>query len=74
MTSPDTCFAMGTGYDSPDPTDRFKFNNPSYFSLFGDDVRAGDELSAKARLSIVELGDDHAEPLQLYRDFVGGGG
>ena len=73
MTSPDTCFAMGTGYDSPDPADRFTFNNPSYFSLFGEDVRAGDELSARTRLTIVELGDDYADPLRLYEDFVGGG-
>ena len=70
MTPPDTCFAMGAGYDSPDPDDRFTHNNPSYFSLFGGDVQAGDELSAKARLSIVELDDDYAGPLRLYEEFV----
>ncbi len=70
MTPPDTCFAMGTGYDSPDPDDRFTHNNPSYFSLFGQDVQAGDELSAKARLSIVELDDDYARPVRLYEEFV----
>ncbi len=70
MTPPETCFAMGTGYDSPDPEDRFTHNNPSYFSLFGQDVRTGDELSATARLCVVELEDDHADPLRLYEDFL----
>ncbi len=70
MTPPDTCFAMGAGYDSPDPEDRFTHNNPSYFSLFGQDVQTGGELSARARLSIVELEDDYASPLRLYEEFL----
>ena len=69
MTSPDTCFAVGTGYYSDDPEDRFAFNNPSYLSLFGDDIEAGQELRARARLAVVELEDEYADAIDLYDQF-----
>ena len=69
MAEPDTCFAVGTGYASADPKDRFYFNNPSYLSLFGDDIEAGEELSAKSRLAVVDLEHAYDDAIDLYDQF-----
>lgn len=71
MTRPETCFAVGAGYDSPDPDDRFKRNNPSYLSLFGEDLKPGDERTASARLIVTELDGEMTQPLELYRKYAG---
>ena len=69
MAEPDTCFAVGTGYASADPEDRFYFNNPSYLSLFGDDIEADEELSAKSRLAVVDLEHAYDDAIDLYDQF-----
>jgi hypothetical protein len=70
MSEPEHCFAVGSGYDSPDPKDRFHKHNPLYLSFFGDNLRAGDHRSTRARLVVTDLDASLSQPLALYQAFL----
>ena len=70
MSRPDDCFAVSSGYDSPDARDRFHKHNPLYLSLFGGTLEPGVVRTARARLVVTELDEDLSQPLQVYTAFL----
>lgn len=70
MSRPDDCFAVSSGYDSPDARDRFHKHNPLYLSLFGGVLEPGVVRTARARLVVTELDEDLSQPLQHYATFL----
>lgn len=63
------CFAVSSGYASPDPLDRFHKHNPLYLSFFGEPLRPGDERVAHCRLVVCDLDPGKTRPLEQYRAF-----
>ena len=70
MSRPEDCFAVTSGYNTDDPEDAWKVQNPLYLSLFGSDFVPGTERTAHVRLAITALDDDMSQPLALYRQFL----
>ncbi len=70
MSRPDDCFAVSSGYDSPDARDRFHKHNPLYLSLFGGTLEPGVERTARARLVVTELDETFSQPLEHYAAFL----
>ncbi|MCS6862587.1 MAG: hypothetical protein NZT92_19970, partial [Abditibacteriales bacterium] len=70
MSRPQDCFAVASGYNSPNDKDPFKAQNPLYLSLFGDDLMPGDERTARVRLAVTELDEAMSQPLALYEAFI----
>ena len=70
MSRPEDCFAVSSGYDSPDARDRFHKHNPLYLSLFGGSLEPGVARAARARLVVTALDEDCSQPLQRYADFL----
>ena len=71
MSRPQDCFAVISGYNSENPKDPFKDQNPLYLSLFGDDLTPGYSRTVKARLQVAALDREMQRPLELYEKFVG---
>ena len=59
MSRPQDCFAVTSGYNTDDPEDAWKVQNPLYLSLFGSDFVPGTERTAHVRLAITTLDDAH---------------
>lgn len=72
MSRPEDCFAVISGYDTPNQEDAFKNQNPMYLSLFGDDLVPGYERSVKVRMAVTPLDDTLSQPQKLYEAFVAG--
>jgi hypothetical protein len=70
MSRPEDCFAVISGYDSPNSHDPFKDQNPLYLSLFGDDLVVGSERTVRARLQVTALDESLSQPLALYQAFA----
>ncbi|MDE2931395.1 MAG: hypothetical protein OXQ27_10800 [Chloroflexota bacterium] len=70
MSRPEDCFAVSSGYDSPDARDRFHKHNPLYLSLFGGALEPGVLRTARARLVVTELDKDLSQPLEHYAAFL----
>ena len=70
MSRPEDCFAVSSGYDSPDARDRFHKHNPLYLSLFGGTLEPGVVRTARARLVVTELDEDLSQPLKVYAAFL----
>ena len=70
MSRTEDCFAVSSGYDSPDARDRFHKHNPLYLSLFGGTLEPGVARTARARLVVTELDDDLSQPLKHYAAFL----
>ncbi|MBI2950544.1 hypothetical protein HYY27_00545 [bacterium] len=70
MSRPQDCFAVISGYNSDNMKDPFKDQNPLYLSLFGDDLTAGFERTARVRLQVTELDAGMKGPLELYDRFI----
>ena len=70
MSRPEDCFAVSSGYDSPDARDRFHKHNPLYLSLFGGALEPGVTRTARARLVVTELDESRALPLEHYAAFL----
>lgn len=70
MSRPEDCFAVTSGYDTDDPEDAWKVQNPLYLSLFGNDFVPGTERTAHVRLAITALDEEMSQPLALYRQFL----
>ncbi len=70
MSRPEDCFAVSSGYDSPDARDRFHKHNPLYLSLFGGQLEPGVMRTARARLVVTALDEDLSQPLQCYDTFL----
>ncbi|MYB75578.1 MAG: hypothetical protein F4X83_00450 [Chloroflexi bacterium] len=70
MSRPEDCFAVSSGYDSPDARDRFHKHNPLYLSLFGGTLEPGVARTARARLVVTELDEDLSQPLKHYAAFL----
>lgn len=70
MSRPADCFAVSSGYDSPDARDRFHKHNPLYLSLFGGALEPGVARTARARLVVTALDEDFSQPLRRYADFL----
>ncbi|MCY4437366.1 MAG: hypothetical protein OXE05_08560 [Chloroflexi bacterium] len=70
MSRPEDCFAVSSGYDSPDARDRFHKHNPLYLSLFGGTLEPGVARTARARLVVTELDADLSQPLAHYTAFL----
>ena len=70
MSRPDDCFAVSSGYDSPDARDRFHKHNPLYLSLFGGTLEPGEKRTARARLVVTELDETFSQPLEHYAAFL----
>ncbi len=70
MSRPEDCFAVVSGYNSPNENDPFKGQNPLYLSLFGNDLVIGSERTAKVRLQVTELDEVMKRPLKLYEAFL----
>ncbi len=69
MSTPQDCFAVTSGYNTADPNDAWKNQNPLYLSLFGDDFLPGDERTVHARLVLTALDEKLSQPLALYRAY-----
>jgi hypothetical protein len=70
MSRPADCFAVSSGYDSPDAQDRFHKHNPLYLSLFGGTLEPGVVRTARARMVVTELDEDFSQPLACYAAFL----
>lgn len=70
MSRHDDCFAVSSGYDSPDEKDRFHKHNPLYLSLFGGTLEPGVVRTARARLVVTELDEGLSQPLEHYAAFL----
>lgn len=70
MSRREDCFAVISGYESPNLADPFKSQNPLYLSLFGDDLVAGDERTVRARLAVVPFDGDFTRVEAAYRRFA----
>ena len=70
MSRPADCFAVSSGYDSPDARDRFHKHNPLYLSLFGGTLEPDVVRTARARLVVTELDESLAQPLEHYAAFL----
>ncbi len=70
MSRPEDCFAVSSGYDSPDARDRFHKHNPLYLSLFGGTLEPGVARTARARLVVTNLDEDLSQPLEHYAAFL----
>ena len=70
MSRPEDCFAVTSGYNTDDPEDAWKVQNPLYLSLFGSDFVPGTERTAHVRLAITALDDEMSQPLALFRQFL----
>ena len=70
MSRPEHCYAVISGYESGNLNDPFKDQNPLYLSLFGDDLRPGDERTVRARIAVTELDAAMSQPSALYTDFI----
>jgi hypothetical protein len=70
MSDPRSCYAISTRYHADDEKQRLTDYSAFDFSLFGDDLRPGDERTARMRLAVVPLGGDLSLPLTLYRAFL----
>ena len=70
MSRPEACFAVSSGYDSPDARARFHKHNPLYLSLFGGALEPGVARTARARLVVTELDECLSQPLELYGTFL----
>lgn len=70
MSRPADCFAVSSGYDSPDARDRFHKHNPLYLSLFGGALEPGGVRTARARLVVTGLDEDLSQPLAHYAAFL----
>src|ERR1043166_7535920 len=66
MSRPQDAFAVITGYDTDDPKDAWKNQNPMYLSLFGNDLLPGDERTVKVRLAATRLDKAMTQPLKHY--------
>lgn len=69
MSRPKDCFGMETSYNRENPSDNVADHHSTYFSLFGDDVRAGQTLEAVIRAEVLR---EPATPAALdrYRAFL----
>jgi hypothetical protein len=70
MSRPQDCFAVVTGYDSPNLADPFKDQNPLYLSLFGQDLVIGSEMTAAARLVVGPVDKEGKQALAWYEEFM----
>ena len=70
MSRPEDCYAVISGYESTNMDDPFKDQNPLYFSLFGDNIRVGDERTVEVRFAATELDNSFSQVLKLYDDFI----
>ena len=70
MSRPEDCFALISGYNSANPNDPFKDQNPLYLSLFGDDLTVGYRRTVRARFQVAALDREMKRPLELYEEFV----
>lgn len=70
MSRTEDCFAVSSGYDSPDARDRFHKHNPLYLSLFGGALAPGVARTARARLVVTELDESLSQPLAHYAAFL----
>ncbi len=70
MSRPEDCFAVSSGYDSPDARDRFHKHNPLYLSLFGGALEPGVARTARARLVVTALDESLSQPLALFETFL----
>ena len=70
MSRPGDCYAVISGYESDNMNDPFKDQNPLYLSLFGDDLRSGDERTVRTRFAVTEIDEAMSQPLALYDAFI----
>ena len=70
MARPEDCLALGGAYDTPDPNDHLKRNNPQYMSLLGHGLQRGETHTARARMVVTELDAQVSQPLALYQAFL----
>jgi len=70
MSRPRDCFAISTRYHAEADADRLTDYSALDLSLFGDDLLPGQEQTVTVRLALTAPGDDHLQPLQLYRAFL----
>ena len=67
MSNPEDCYAVISGYDTPNLADHFKDQNPLYLSLFGDDLVPGSGRTVRARFQVTET-DAALSPLVPLHD------
>ncbi len=67
MSTPEDCYAVISGYDTPNLADHFKDQNPLYLSLFGDDLVPGSGRTARARFQVTGT-DASLSPLVPLHD------
>jgi hypothetical protein len=70
MAKPADCYAFSTRYFAEDDADRLTTYSAFDFSLFGNDVVAGDERVVKVRLAVTPLDDQFSQPLERYKAFL----
>ncbi|REJ97881.1 MAG: hypothetical protein DWQ34_00655 [Planctomycetota bacterium] len=70
MARPEDCYAISTRYHGDTEEDRLTDYSAFDLSLFGDDVRPGDQRSIRVRLALTPLDDEMSQPLEMYRAFV----
>jgi hypothetical protein len=70
MSRPRDCYAISTRYHADNDADRLTPYSAFDLSLFGDDLVPGDERTVTVRLALTAPGDDHSQPLELYRAFL----
>jgi hypothetical protein len=68
MSLPQDCFAMATPYNKT-PPDGVAAHHSLYFSLFGQDLAAGQSATSRVRLVVGQDLDD-AAAVARYRDYV----
>ena len=67
MSRSEDCYAVISGYDTPNLADHFKDQNPLYLSLFGEDLVPGSERTVRARFQVTET-DAALSPLVPLHD------
>lgn len=70
MSRPDDCYAISTRYHADRDADRLTSYSAFDLSLFGNDLLPGSEQTVTVRLALTTPGEDHSEPLKLYRAFI----
>jgi hypothetical protein len=70
MSRPNHCYAFSSRYYAENDADRPTSYSAFDHSLFGQDVAAGDQRTARVRLALTPLDGEMSQPLELYRAFL----
>jgi hypothetical protein len=71
MAEPERCTAVYGTYAPNGAFDNITSHNAIYFSLFGEDLKTGEVVSARLRAVVCELDDAMHGSDELFDDFVG---